>query len=58
MSPLLSWLSARKFQVTVIAFCLLAFPPVVLYFTAQSAAWVVAMLALVVLGNLLVVLTP
>jgi len=58
MSPLLGWLSAHKFQVMVFAFCLLAFPPVVLYFTAQSAVWVIAMLTLVVLGNLLAVLTP
>jgi hypothetical protein len=56
MTGLLRWLSEHKFQAYFLVFCLISLPPVALFFTAQSAAWVTALLAVVVLGNLLAVL--
>jgi hypothetical protein len=48
----------RRFQVHILAFLLMILPPVAMYFAAQQgitgAIW--ALLALVVLGNLLALL--
>ena len=56
MTDLAQWLSAHKFQAHLLVFFLLALPPIALYFTAQSTVWVTALLAVIVLGNLLAVL--
>jgi len=56
MSTLLNWLSRNKFQAYGLTFLLIALPPVGLFFVAQSTGWVIALLGLVVLGNVLAVL--
>ena len=55
MTGLSQWLSKHKSQAYLLAFFLLTLPPIALFFTAQSTSWVVALLAVVVLGNLLAV---
>lgn len=56
MTGLLRWLSEHKFQAYLLAFFLLALPPIALFFVAQTTTWAVALLGVVVLGNLLTVL--
>lgn len=52
------FIKQRRFQIHILAFLLMILPPVVMYFAAQQGAsgaiW--ALLALVVLGNLLALL--
>jgi hypothetical protein len=58
MSILFRWISRHKFQAYLIVFFLLSLPPVAMYFSAQSTVWIFALLAMVVLGNLLSILIP
>lgn len=58
MAGLLKWLRAHKFEAHLIAFFMMAIPPIPMYFVALqgtvSLMW--ALLSLVILGNLLVFL--
>jgi hypothetical protein len=56
MGALLEWLSKRKNQAYALAFALIILPPLGLFFFAESRPLSLAMLALIVLGNLLAVL--
>ena len=56
MSNLLHWLSKHKFQAYLLAFLLIALPPTGFFLDAHSPGWVIALLALVVSGNLLSIL--
>jgi len=56
MPYLVNWLNNHKFAVYASAFFLIILPPIPLYFAAQQGAivWIWVLMAVVVLGNLLV----
>ncbi|MEW5870569.1 MAG: hypothetical protein AB1894_14945 [Chloroflexota bacterium] len=55
MNNLRNWLGKHPFEVHLIAFTLMILPPIPIYLAAQRGAtgWIIALLGLVVLGNLL-----
>lgn len=50
-----AWLREHKFEAHLIAFLLMALPPIPMYFAAQGDAvvWIYILIAPVILGNLL-----
>ena len=56
MADPLRWLSEHKFQSYLLTFCFLIFPPIALYFTAQSSVWVFTLVTVVAFGNVLAIL--
>jgi hypothetical protein len=56
MQNLLQWLSRHKNQAYLAVFLLITLPAVGLYYWAQSKPTALALLAIIILGNLLVVL--
>ena len=54
-SPLI-WLRTHKFETHLIAFLLMVLPPAPMYWAARGGEinWILALLGLVILGNLLV----
>ncbi len=59
MSDILHWLRDHKFEAHLIAFLLMVLPPVPLYFAARNGVvpWMWALLAPILLGNLLALVT-
>ncbi len=59
MNRLLEWLSVHKFEAHLISFLLIIVPSGGLYYAAQigSASLILALLGLVITGNLLAVAT-
>jgi len=57
MNSLIRWLRSHTFEAYLIALALMALPPVAMYYAARggNSGLVLALLGLVVLGNLLVV---
>ncbi len=55
MDKLIRLLSEHKFKTHMLAFLLMVLPPVPLYVAAQNGAanWILALLGLVVAGNIL-----
>jgi hypothetical protein len=58
MTQLMQWLHKHNFWAYLLAFLLMILPPVGLYVAAQAGAtgWIWALLAMIVLGNALVLL--
>jgi hypothetical protein len=56
MNSLIRWLRSHTFESHLVALGLMALPPVAMYYAARGGniALVIALLGLVVLGNLLV----
>ena len=58
MKQLFEWSRMHKFEAYLLAFLLMALPPLPMYFAAQRDAvgWIWGLLGLVVIGNILVFL--
>lgn len=57
MQTFLKWLSENKFRMHLLAFSVMIFVPIPLYFAAQgpSAPWIWVLIALFTTANLLVI---
>ncbi len=60
MNSVRDWLQSHKFQMHLFVFIMITLPAIPLYFAAQNGEnfWIIFLIAFVIFGNLIELITP